>query len=51
MQEHLTHVYDRTVTTEHRFGVRLSGPIELLVQAGYRDSSWMDKQLQEVYTT
>jgi len=51
MQEHLTLFYDRTVTKEHRFGVRLSAPIELIVHAGYRDSSWLDKLLLKVYNT
>jgi len=51
MQEHLTLLYDRSVTKEHRFGPRLSAPVELIIQAGYRDSSWLDKQLQKVYST
>ena len=51
MQEHLTLLCDRTVTKEHRFGVRFSAQIELILQTKYRESSWLDKQLQKVYTT
>ena len=50
MQEHLTPFYARTVTKEHGLCVRFSGLIGLIVRTGYRDSSWLDKQLHKVYT-